>query len=306
MSVMDNLLEVKNLHVTFTVRGAPLYAVRGVNFHIKPGESVGIVGESGSGKTAVVQAIKHLSPAQVTGNILFHGEEIKSSRREIGMVFQDPMTSLNPTMRIGKQIAEGLIYHKLASRKEAKKRALELLDLVEIPYPESRFYQYPHEFSGGMRQRVLIAIALSCNPQLLIADEPTTALDVRVQEQILNSLKRLQNHFQMSLLLISHDMNVILKSCERVLVMYAGKIVEEGYVLDILKKPQHPYTQLLIKSLPRLDQPKDEPLYTIEGNPPDLKILPSGCAFKERCPFKAIKCNEEPPGPIACWRAIHD
>ncbi len=297
------LLEVDDLKVTFTVRGTPLYAVRGISFEIHEGESIGIVGESGSGKTAAVQAINHLSPGNVSGHILFEGSELRSPGKDIGMVFQDPMTSLNPTMKIGKQIAEGLIYHKLAGPKEAKKKAIELLHLVGVTEPESRIHQYPYEFSGGMRQRVLIAIALSCNPRLLIADEPTTALDVIIQAQILKLIKELQNHFRMSLLLISHDFGVIAQSCERVLVMYAGKIVEQGLVEDILKNPQHPYTQLLLKSLPRLDQPRDEPLIAIEGTPPDLKVLPSGCAFKDRCPFAAIKCNEEPPGPVACWRA---
>lgn len=298
----NNLLEVKDLHVTFSVRGSPLYAVRGISFNIEPGESLGIVGESGSGKSAAVQAINHLSPGKVTGRILFEGKEIVSSGKDIGMVFQDPMTSLNPTMKIGWQITEGLIYHKLASRKEAKARAIELLNLVGISNSEARFHQYPHEFSGGMRQRVLIAIALACNPRLLIADEPTTALDVTIQAQILDLIKRLQKHFQMSLLLISHDMSVIARACERVLVMYAGKIVEQGFVRDVLSSPKHPYTKLLLESLPRLDQPRSTPLVTIEGTPPDLKILPLGCAFKDRCPYRAVKCDVEPIGPVACWR----
>lgn len=301
---MGNLLEVEDLHVTFSVRGSPLYAVRGISFDVKPGESLGIVGESGSGKSAAVQAINYLSPGKVSGRILFEGKKISSTSKEIGMVFQDPMTSLNPTMKIGKQITEGLIYHKLASRKEAKTKAIELLHLVGISNPETRINQYPHEFSGGMRQRVLIAIALACNPHLLIADEPTTALDVITQAQILDLIKHLQQHFQMSLLLISHDISVIAKSCERVLVMYAGKIVEQGLVDEVLKKPKHPYTKLLLDSLPRLDQLKTVPLVTIEGTPPDLKILPQGCSFKERCPFRAIKCEEEPKGQVACWRAL--
>lgn len=297
------LLEVEDLKVTFTVRGSPLYAVRGISFEVHEGESVGIVGESGSGKSAAVQAINHLSPGEISGHVLFNGVERRDPGKDIGMVFQDPMTSLNPTMKIGKQIAEGLIYHKIANRQKAYERAVELLHLVGVSEPRARFHQFPHEFSGGMRQRVLIAIALSCNPRLLIADEPTTALDVTIQAQILDLIRELKEHFQMSLLLISHDFGVIAKSCERVLVMYAGKIVESGPVKEILETPKHPYTQLLLKSLPRIDQPRTEPLIAIHGSPPNLKVLPKGCAFKERCPYAAIKCNEEPIGPVACWRA---
>ncbi|OGN56517.1 MAG: hypothetical protein A3D96_02855 [Chlamydiae bacterium RIFCSPHIGHO2_12_FULL_44_59] len=296
------LLEVENLHVTFSIEGRPLYAVRGVTFHIQEGESVGIVGESGSGKTAVAQAIKQLSPGSVSGRLLFRGIPITSSLKEIGMVFQDPMTSLNPTMKIGRQIGEGLIYHRLASHKEAKEKAIELLRLVGIAEPELRVHQYPHEFSGGMRQRALIAIALACNPSLLIADELTTALDGATQLQVLGLIQQLQKRLQMSVLLISHDFGVIRQSCERVLVMYAGKIVEQGSIEEVLQHPQHPYTELLLHSLPEFNQEKLKPLASIDGSPPDLKTIPEGCSFKERCPYRAIKCNEEPSGPVACWR----
>ncbi len=293
-----SLLEVKDLTVTF---GA-LHAVRGISFAVEEGEAVGIVGESGCGKSAAVQALTRLTPGKVGGKVLFEGKENVGPGKKIGMVFQDPMTSLNPTMKIGAQIAEGLIYHKMASRKEAQQKAIELLKLVGVNEPELRIAQYPHQLSGGMRQRVLIAIALACNPRLLIADEPTTALDVTIQAQILDLIKRMRQHFHMSLLLISHDFGVVAAICERVLVMYAGKIVESGRVEEVLKRPQHPYTQMLLNSLPRLDKPRSEPLQAIEGSPPNLSVLPRGCAFKERCPFAALKCREEPPGPIACWR----
>lgn len=297
------MLSVEDLWVSFKVQGKKLPAVRGVSFSLERGDSVGIVGESGSGKSALAYAIQHLSAGEVTGNITFEKEVLTKVDRRIGMVFQDPMTALNPTMTVGAQIAEGLIYHKLMRKQEAWGKALELLQLVGVSHPEIRLRQYPHELSGGMRQRVLIAIALACNPLLLIADEPTTALDVSVQAQILDLIQRLQNHFQMSLLLISHDFGVIASICKKVLVMYAGKIVEQGSVEEILQHPKHPYTQLLLQALPRLDRPHTEPLIPIEGSPPNLLHLPKGCAFQERCPYAALKCQEEPQGVVACWRA---
>jgi oligopeptide transport system ATP-binding protein len=299
---MDPLLQVEDLWVTFSVQGQKLHAVRGISFEVEEGEAVGIVGESGCGKSAAVQAINRLTRGVVSGKILFEGKETAHPGRNIGMVFQDPMTSLNPTMKIGAQIAEGLIYHKLATREEAKARAVELLRLVGVSDPELRVHQYPHQFSGGMRQRVLIAIAVACNPKLLIADEPTTALDVTIQAQILDLIRRMREHFKMSLLLISHDFGVVAAVCERVLVMYAGKIVESGTVDEVLNRPRHPYTQMLLASRPRLDRPKSEPLVSIVGAPPNLLVLAKGCPFKERCPHAALKCNEEPPGPVACWR----
>lgn len=256
---MDPLLEVKDLSVTF--RSLP--AVRGISFSIQSGESVGIVGESGCGKTAAVQAILGLTSGQVTGTIHFEGSPRIEPGKKIGMVFQDPMTALNPTLKIGFQVAEGMIYHRLASRKEAQRKTLELLRLVGIPDPEARAHQYPHELSGGMRQRVLLAIALSCTPRLLIADEPTTALDARLQAQILSLIHRMRQHFQMALLLISHDFSVIASLCERILVMYAGKIVESGSTQEVLHRPQHPYTQALLHSIPSLDFPRSQPLPTL-------------------------------------------
>jgi len=299
---MDPLLLVENLHVTFSVQGQKLHAVRGISFEVGVGEAVGIVGESGCGKSAAVQAITRLTPGKVTGKIIFEGKENIAPGKEIGMVFQDPMTSLNPTMKIGAQISEGLVFHKIASRWEAKLKAIELLKLVGISNPELRVNQYPHEFSGGMRQRVLIAIAIACKPSLLIADEPTTALDVTVQAQILELLKQMQKHLQMSLLLISHDFGVIARVCTRVLVMYAGKIVESGNVEDVLQRPQHPYTQMLLNSRPQINRPRSEPLQAIEGTPPNLLLPLNGCAFKDRCPYAAPKCTQEPTGQIACWR----
>ncbi len=298
---MTMILEVKNLYVSFRVGRETLHAVRNISFEIKEGETVGIVGESGCGKSAAVQAVAKLTKAQVSGQILFEGKENVTPGKKIGMIFQDPMTSLNPTMKIGSQITEGLIYHKMASRSEAKRKAIELLHLVGISEPLIRMNQYPHHLSGGMRQRVLIAIALSCQPKLLIADEPTTALDKTNKVQILTLIQQMQKHFQMSLLLISHDFDVISAVCDRVLVMYAGQIVERGSLTNVIQSPKHPYTQMLLNCLPR-NRSQNEPLQTIGGSPPNLLTLPKGCAFKERCPYAAIKCNEEPQGPIRCWR----
>ncbi len=307
------ILKVEDLSVGFSVKGRELLAVRGISFDVREGEAVGIVGESGCGKSATVQAMLRLTPAsRISGKVLFEGEDLllkneKDLRavrgRKIGMVFQDPMTALNPTMKIGAQIAEGLVFHGLANRKEAKERAVELLKLAGVPEPELRISQYPHQLSGGMRQRVLISIALACNPLLLIADEPTTALDVTIQAQILDLLKQMQEHFQTSLLLITHDFGVVASICDRVLVMYAGKIVERGSVEEVLLHPRHPYTQMLLRSLPRLDKPKSESLLAIEGSPPPLLFPPAGCAFKDRCPHAMEICKSQPPEDrVACWR----
>jgi len=310
------ILEVENLTVGFSVQGRELLAVRGISFDVKAGEAVGIVGESGCGKSTAIQALTRLTPAtRIEGKALFEGEDLlkkdetelqRTRGRKIGMVFQDPMTSLNPTMKIGDQIIEGLLFHRLADKKDAKEKALELLGLVGVPEPEARMKQYPHQLSGGMRQRVLIAAALSCNPSLLIADEPTTALDVTIQAQILALLKEMQRHFQTSLLLITHDLGVVASICERVLVMYAGKIVEKGTVEEVLLNPRHPYTQMLLRSLPRLDKPRSEPLLAIEGSPPNLLFPRKGCSFRERCPFAMDICNEEPPllSDAACWLGV--
>lgn len=294
------LLSVKNLSVTFSSRGQKLHAVRDISFSIEEGKSVGIVGESGCGKSATAAAIMGLCDGAVQGDIEFAEKVIPG--KTIGMIFQDPMTSLNPTMKIGAQITEGFLYHKMGTPTDAKAKAIELLHLTGVHSPEERFSHYPHQLSGGQRQRALIAMALMCGPKLLIADEATTALDSATRIQILELLKKLKDHFQMSLLIISHDMSVIESAADTTLVMYAGKIVERGPTLELLKNPRHPYTQMLLASLPK-NRKKSEPLQGIEGAPPNLTTLPVGCAFKDRCPYAAIKCREEPKGPIACWRA---
>jgi len=306
---MQPILEVKDLSVSFKVRGGEVQAVRGVNFHVNKGEAVAIVGESGSGKSVTAQSIMRLLPTPPSfvknGSILFQGEEIlnKTNKemeairgKDIGMIFQDPMTSLNPTITIGKQITEGLIKHQNVSNKDAKGRAIEMLQLVGIPNPESRFNQYPHEFSGGMRQRAMIAIALACNPSLLIADEPTTALDVTIQAQILDVMKDMQKKLGVSIILITHDLGVVADMCDRVVVMYAGKVVETGTKWEIFQNPQHPYTRGLLRSLPRLDQKKDEPLIPIHGTPPDLIKPPAGCGFCARCDDAMRICETQDPG----------
>ncbi|ANE47357.1 peptide ABC transporter ATP-binding protein [Paenibacillus swuensis] len=292
----QKLLDVKDLRVSFKVYGGEVQAVRGVSFHVNKGEAVGIVGESGCGKSVTAQTLMRLIPSPPSiiksGSIEFLGQDIlKKSEKEMesirgkdmGMIFQDPMTSLNPTITIGKQIAEGLIKHQKMTKEQAKKQSVEMLKLVGIPNPESRFDQYPHEFSGGMRQRAMIAIALACNPALLIADEPTTALDVTIQAQIMTVMKDLQERLGTSIILITHDLGVVADMCDRVIVMYAGKVVETGTKWEIFKNPQHPYTKGLLRSVPRLDQKKDEPLVPIFGTPPDLIKPPAGCGFCSRC-----------------------
>lgn len=321
---MKTLLEVKDLSVSFDVYGGEVQAVRNVNFDVKKGEAVAIVGESGSGKSVTAQSIMRLIPSPPSrvknGSVLFEGEELlsltendmqKVRGNKIGMIFQDPMTSLNPTMTVGDQIMEGLIKHQDLNASKAKARAIEMLHLVGIPNPESRIKQYPHQFSGGMRQRVMIAIALACNPSLLIADEPTTALDVTIQAQIMSVLKDLQEKMGTSIILITHDLGVVADVCDRVIVMYAGRVVETGTKWEIFKNPQHPYTRGLLRSLPRLDQKKDEPLIPIPGTPPDLIKPPVGCSFCSRCDEAMKVCVDNDPElhaikgsdshAAACW-----
>lgn len=299
---MDALLKVKNLHVTFTSQKKRVYAVRGIDFDLAAGQKIGIVGESGSGKSAAAQAIQHLSLGQVSGEIQFLNQVLDHVHPQIGYIFQDPMSALNPTMKIKDQIAEGLIYHKILKKTQAYDQALELLKLVQVNFPEMRMNQYPFELSGGQRQRVLIAIAIACSPKLLIADEPTTALDGSIQKEILRLIKELCREFSMGLILISHDFHVIKEVCDQIMVMYAGKIVEKGNTQDVIHNPKHPYTKMLIESTFDINQPKTTPLHPIKGSPPDLSILRPGCSFMDRCPFKAIKCLQEPDGDIACWR----
>jgi oligopeptide transport system ATP-binding protein len=305
---MDTILQVKDLQVSFDTYAGEVQAVRGVSFDLKKGETLAIVGESGSGKSVTSKSLMRLIPSPPgrikNGEVLFEGKDLtKLTEREmqnirgseIAMIFQDPMTSLNPTMTIGKQITEGLRKHQGMSATAAKTRAIELLDMVGIPSPEIRISQYPHQFSGGMRQRVVIAIALSCNPKILIADEPTTALDVTIQAQILELLKDLQEKLGMAVIFITHDLGVVANIADRVAVMYAGKIVETGLVDEVFYNPQHPYTWGLLGSMPSVDA-SDGELIAIPGTPPDLLKPPVGDAFAIRSEYAmSIDFKMEPP-----------
>ncbi|KKE80016.1 ABC transporter ATP-binding protein [Oceanobacillus caeni] len=318
---MSKILEVNDLSVSFDTYGGDVKAVRGVTFELNEKETLAIVGESGSGKSVTAQSLMRLIPMPpgkfVNGSIIFKGQDLteKSEKqmeairgKEISMIFQDPMTSLNPTMTIGKQISESLIKHQNMSKKDAHERGIELLKLVGIPTPEKRINQYPHEYSGGMRQRAMIAIALACNPKILIADEPTTALDVTIQAQIMDLMKELQEKTGTAILLITHDLGVVANAAHRVAVMYGGKIVETGDVDEIFYNPQHPYTWGLLGSMPKLDN-RDEELQAIPGSPPDLADPPKGCPFVTRCPFAMKVCENRMPEytdvsntqKAACW-----
>ncbi|WP_164217682.1 ABC transporter ATP-binding protein [Virgibacillus sp. YIM 98842] len=318
---MEKLLEVKDLHVTFKTYGGTVQAVRGVDFSLNKGETLAIVGESGCGKSVTVNAVMRLIPSPPgeisNGSIMFKGQELtKKSEKEmrairgvdISMIFQDPMTALNPTLTIGTQLMEGLKQHQNITGKAAKKKALEMMDLVGIPNPEERLKQYPHQFSGGMRQRIVIAIALICEPELLIADEPTTALDVTIQAQILELFGKIQEATGVAIILITHDLGVVAKIADRIAVMYAGKIIETGTKREIFYKSEHPYTQGLLKSVPRLDT-EGEKLTPIDGTPPDLFSPPQGCPFTARCPFAMEVCDKVYPANTAlsdshsvdCW-----
>ena len=281
----EKLLEVKNLRVSFNTYAGTSQAVRGVDFHVNAGETLAIVGESGCGKTVTSKAIMGLLPkpqsiVQKTDSyVKFEGKNLldldeeemwKVRGSDISMIFQDPMTSLNPTMTIGNQIAESVLIHNKVSKQEARERALQMLKLVQIPNAEERMDQYPFEFSGGMRQRAMIAIALACNPKVLIADEPTTALDVTIQAQIMELIEDLKREFNTGVILVTHDLGVVAKVADRIIVMYAGKIVESGTVDEIFYNPKHPYTFALLKSVPKLSDHSDEKLYSLTGTPPDL------------------------------------
>jgi len=319
---MEKLLEVKNLRVSYHTYAGEVQSVRGVNFSLDKGESIAIVGESGCGKTVTSKSVMGLiqAPGEIKqeSQILFDGKDItKLSKKElqeyrgadVSMIFQDPMTSLNPTMKVGKQIAETLIIHRGMSKAEALKEATRMLELVNIPNAESRANQYPHEFSGGMRQRAMIAIALACNPKILIADEPTTALDVTIQAQILDLMKELQKKLGTAIILITHDLGVVADIAQQVIVMYAGQVVERGTNDEIFYNPQHPYTWALLKSVPRLDSNKKEALVSIHGTPPDMIAPPKGCPFAARCNYCMEICREVPPEvtkvsdthEAACW-----
>jgi len=306
---MQSLLEVKNLKTHFHTRGGVVKAVDGVSFDIQEGETLGIVGESGSGKSVTALSIMRLI-ASPPGKILpdsvisFGGDNVLDMGSEellelrggkISMIFQDPMTSLNPVFTVGFQIGEAVKTHLKLTGKAAEARTLEMMERVRIPDARRRLKSYPHEFSGGMRQRVMIAIALSCNPQLLIADEPTTALDVTIQAQILDLMKALSSEFHTSVLLITHDLGVVAGMCQRVVVMYAGRIAEEAPTNQLFARPAHPYTKALLRSIPRMEDNKTQRLTSITGQPPDLVNLPPGCPFAPRCPKVQARCRVETP-----------
>lgn len=303
----EKLLEVKDLKTSFYIHLGEVQAVRGVSFSVNKGEAIGIVGESGSGKSVTSMSIMRLLqfPGKIKdGEIIFKDKDIvkKSNREmmairgnEIAMIFQDPMTSLNPVFTIGDQIMEVIRRHQGLRKREAKKKAIEMLKLVGIPSPERRIDNYPHEFSGGMRQRAMIAIALSCQPDLLIADEPTTALDVTIQAQILELMKELKDKINTSIILITHDLGVVADVCSRIVVMYGGLIMEEGTTEEIFYNPKHPYTMGLLKSIPRLDLNQKQRLIPIEGTPPDLIKPPKGCPFASRCSYAMKICMEHCP-----------
>lgn len=317
----DRLLEVESLVTQFTTDKGTFSVVDHVSFHIDHGETVGLVGESGSGKSITSLSLLGLikPPGKVvSGSIRLEGEELvgKSSKamekyrgNKISMIFQEPMTSLNPVLTIGDQIAESIMLHQKLPRKQALKSAVHMLEKVGISEPENRLKQYPHQLSGGMRQRVMIAIALSSNPKLLIADEPTTALDVTIQAQILELMRALNKDSEMGILLVTHDLGVVAEMCQRVFVMYAGKIVEQARTEDLFSKPLHPYTEALLKSIPRISANREK-LYSIPGHVPSLHQLPQGCRFHPRCPYAFDKCRQQDPEllpaengrKVSCWK----
>jgi len=305
---METLLSVKDLKTYFTTRDGIVKAVDGVSFDLHPSETLGVVGESGSGKSVTAMSIMRLIQGPQgkieAGSITFRDQDVLAMDEEevrhlrgdrIAMIFQDPMTSLNPVFRVGDQIAESLIIHKGMNKKESFARAIELLELVGIPKPESRAKDYPHQFSGGMRQRAMIAMALACDPDILIADEPTTALDVTIQAQILELMMELQRRTGSAIIMITHDLGVVADMADRVLVMYAGRPVEFGTADEVFYKPQHPYTWGLLDSLPRHDIDEKGNLCPIQGQPPSLINVPSGCACNPRCPYAKDRCRTEVP-----------
>jgi peptide/nickel transport system ATP-binding protein len=324
--VAEPLLEVKDLKVHFRTDDGIVKAVDGVTFSVAPGETLGIVGESGSGKSVSSLTVMGLTDpkyADISGEVLFQGvdllklppDEMRNIRgAKISMIFQDPMTSLHPFYKVGDQIAEAIRQHQDIGKGEAFKQAVEMLGKVNIPRPEERAKQYPHEFSGGMRQRAMIAMALALNPDLLIADEPTTALDVTVQAQILDLIDRLKDEFNAAVIIITHDLGVVAEHCDDIQVMYAGKAAEYGNTDDIYYRPLHPYTWGLLRSIPRLDADEKEPLHPIRGLPPSLINVPPGCAFHPRCPYVMDVCKTDVPGllPVdghhaaACHLSLED
>ncbi len=318
----NNVLTIEDLRVSFDTYAGEVQAVRGVSYSVNEGEVLAVVGESGCGKSVTAQTIMKLNPmppARIkSGSIMLNGrdivplseKEMQDIRgREVAMIFQDPMTCLNPTMKIGTQLTESLIKHQHMSKKEASERAVELLKLVQIPSPEERIKQYPHEFSGGMRQRVMIAMALACKPKLLIADEPTTALDVTIQAQIIDLLRDIKDQTGTAIVLITHDLGVVANLAQNVVVMYSGRIMERGSVDQIFYNPSHPYTIGLLESLPDVEKKRSERLASIPGTPPNLLDPPQGCEFAARCTHCMQVCKEKPapyfeitPGHEAsCW-----
>ncbi|WP_052255620.1 ABC transporter ATP-binding protein [Salinicoccus sp. YB14-2] len=315
----ENILDVNNLKTSFFVDGSEIKAVDGVTFNVPKGKTLGIVGESGSGKSISALSILRLveDPGKIVdGSISFKGEELTAAKEprmrqirgnEISMIFQEPMTSLNPVYTVGQQLRESFKIHEGLGKKAGTKRSIEMLELVGIPSPEKRVDQYPYELSGGMRQRVMIAMALACKPELLIADEPTTALDVTIQAQILELIKELQEEIGMSVVMITHDLGVVAETCDYVAVMYCGKVVEFADVETLFENPRHPYTVGLLNSLPRHDQDQDE-LVPIKGNVPAPDEMPEGCRFAPRCPFASDVCSKLPEletqedgNDVRCW-----
>ena len=321
---MPTLMKVSGLATQFFTEDGIVKAVDGIEYDLEEGETLGLVGESGCGKSVSALSVLRLIPNPpgriVGGEVMFEGQDLLKLSEEdmrhirgnrISMVFQEPMTSLNPILTIGRQITEPLELHMDMTSRQAEERAIELLGLVGIPDAAARINDYPHQFSGGMRQRVMIAMALSCNPKLLIADEPTTALDVTIQAQVLELMQKAAKEVGASLIVITHNLGVVARYADRVNVMYAGKIIERGSATDIYKNPKHPYTLGLLRSVPRLDEPRKEKLSPIEGMPPDLVDLPSGCSFRARCTYAVDRCAEETP-PLAsvgeghlaaCWES---
>ena len=320
---MADVLKIENLHVSFDTYAGEVHAVRGVSLHVGEGEVLAVVGESGCGKSVTAQTIMKLNPmppARIKeGSINLCGEDIVAANekkmqdirgRLVSMIFQDPMTCLNPTMKVGKQLTEAICQHRKLSKDEAKKEAVRLLEMVQIPNAAERAEQYPHEFSGGMRQRAMIAMAMSCEPKLLIADEPTTALDVTIQAQIMQLMAKVREETGTAIILITHALGVVANLADRVAVMYAGKIVETGTAEDIFYRPKHPYTQALLKSLPTVETSREEKLVSIAGTPPDLFMPPKGCEFASRCEHCMKVCKKHVPPTYevgaghkaACWR----
>lgn len=320
MQNVETLLDVKNLKTYFYTENGVVPSVDGISFSVRKGETVGIVGESGCGKSVTSLSILNLirSPGKIVeGEIIFNGEDLRSYSKsqlqkirgnKISMIFQEPLTSLNPVFMIGSQIAESIELHQKLTKGEAKKKAIAMLEEVGIPNPSKLYYSFPHMLSGGMRQRVMIAMALSCNPELLIADEPTTALDVTIQAQILKIMKELSIKFNTSIMLITHDLGVIAETADKVIVMYAGNIVEQNNVFDIFKEPKHPYTKGLLNSTPKIHQEKDS-LESIAGNVPSPFDMPTGCKYHPRCPVAFEKCRDQQPplftfedgSEVRCW-----